>query len=47
MDHAIRLDRSARAYRLRSDIREARGDAKRAQKDRERAERLEADGAGR
>ncbi|MCI1141313.1 hypothetical protein MOP88_01380 [Sphingomonas sp. WKB10] len=47
MDRAIRLDRSARAYRLRSDIRATRGDAKGAQKDRERAERLEADGAGR
>ncbi len=46
MDRAIRLDRSARAYRLRSDIRTARGDAKGAQKDRERADRLEADGAG-
>ena len=47
MDRAIRLDRSARAYRLRSDIRATRGDAKGAQKDRERADRLEADGAGR
>ncbi len=47
MDRAIRLDRSVRAYRLRSDIRAARGDAKGAQRDRERADRLEADGAGR
>ncbi|MHA0316969.1 tetratricopeptide repeat protein [Sphingomonas melonis] len=47
VDRAIRLDRSARAYRLRSDIRAARGDAKGGQKDRERADRLEADGAGR
>ncbi len=47
MDRAIHLDRSARAYRLRSDIRATRGDAKGAQKDRERADRLEADGAGR
>ncbi|WP_426260945.1 tetratricopeptide repeat protein [Sphingomonas sp. DC1100-1] len=47
MDRAIRLDRSARAYRLRSDIRAERGDARGAQKDRERADRLEADGAGR
>ena len=47
MDRAIRLDRSARAYHLRSDIRAARGDARGAQKDRERADRLEADGAGR
>lgn len=44
IDHALRYDRSPRAYRLRAEIRASRGDAKGAAKDRARADRIEADG---
>ncbi len=41
IDRALRYDRSARAYRIRSEIRASRGNARGAQKDGDRADRIE------
>lgn len=41
IDQALRYERSARAYRIRSEIRASRGNAKGARKDSERADRIE------